>query len=179
MSDGETGQGSAQESGDPPEAGATDPGPAAGVAPDPDPGAPPDPVLDELTVGQLMFEVSDRAAVLIREEVELAKTEVSEKFGALVRGSVVGLAAGIFVVLALAMFMHAFAWFLNDLFFEDTVWLGFLAEAVLFVVIAGAAGLFAYRSVRKGAPPTPQMAMDEAREIKAVLSDDDEGGGSQ
>ena len=38
-----------------------------------------------MTVGELVFEVSDRASVLIREEIELAKTEVTEKFNSLLR----------------------------------------------------------------------------------------------
>jgi uncharacterized membrane protein YqjE len=124
---------------------------------------------EEMSVGELVFEVSDRASVLIREEVELAKTEVTEKFNRLLRGSVVGLVAGIFVILALAMIMHGVAWLLNDLFFEDNVWAGFLIEAAAFLLIAAGGGLFAYRSFKKGAPPTPEMAIEEAKEIKAAF----------
>src|SRR6185437_12416130 len=50
---------------------------------------------EDMTVGELVFEDSDRASVLVREEIELAKTEVTEKFNRLLRGSVVGLVAGI------------------------------------------------------------------------------------
>lgn len=122
---------------------------------------------EEMTMGELVFEVSDRATVLVREEIELAKTEISEKVNRLLRGSVVGLAAGVFVLLALAMFMHGFAWLLNDLFFSNDPWAGFFVEAALFLAIAAAAGLFAYRSFKRGAPPTPEMAIEEAKEIKA------------
>jgi uncharacterized membrane protein YqjE len=124
---------------------------------------------EEMSVGELVFEVSDRASVLIREEVELAKTEVTEKFNRLLRGSIVGLVAGIFVLLALVMIMHGVAWLLNDLFFDDNVWAGFLVEAAAFLLIAAGAGLFAYRSFKKGAPPTPEMAIEEAKEIKAAF----------
>jgi uncharacterized membrane protein YqjE len=124
---------------------------------------------EEMSVGELVFEVSDRASVLIREEVELAKTEVTEKFNRLLRGSIVGLVAGIFVLLALMMIMHGVAWLLNDLFFDDNVWAGFLVEAAAFLLIAAGAGLFAYRSFKKGAPPTPEMAIEEAKEIKAAF----------
>ena len=57
---------------------------------------------EDMTVGELVFEVSDQASVLIREEIELAKTEVTEKFNSLLRGSIAGLVAGIFALLALA-----------------------------------------------------------------------------
>jgi hypothetical protein len=123
---------------------------------------------DEMTVGELVFEVSDRATVLIREEIELAKTEVTEKFNRLLRGSVAGLAAGVFVLLALAMLMHGAAWVLNDLVF-DNFWAGFFVEAGLFLLIAAGAGLFAWRSFKRAAPPTPDMAIEEAKEIKATF----------
>jgi uncharacterized membrane protein YqjE len=119
---------------------------------------------EEMTVSELVFEVSERASVLVREEIELAKTEVTEKFNRLVRGSVTALVAGVFVLLALTMAMHGVAWVLNDLVF-DNFWLGFFVEAALFLVIAAGAGLYAYRSFKRGAPPTPDMAIEEARKI--------------
>jgi uncharacterized membrane protein YqjE len=128
---------------------------------------------EEMSVGELVFEVSDRASVLIREEIELAKTEVTEKFNRLVRGSVAGLAAGIFAVLALLLIMHGVAWLLNDLVF-DNFWAGFFVEAALFLLIGAAAGLFAWRSFKRAAPPTPDMAIEEAKEIKAAFDGDGE-----
>jgi Putative Actinobacterial Holin-X, holin superfamily III len=128
---------------------------------------------EDMTVGELVFEVSDRASVLIREEIELAKTEVTEKFNRLLRGSVAGLAAGVFVLLALAMFMHGFAWLLNDLVFNN-FWAGFFVEAGLFLLIAAGAGLFAWRSFKRGAPPTPDMAIEQAKEIKAAFDGGEE-----
>jgi len=127
-----------------------------------------DKVPEDMSVGELVFEVSDRASVLIREEIELAKTEVTEKFNSLLRGSVAGLAAGIFVLLALALAMHGVAWLLNDLVF-DNFWAGFFVEAALFLLIAAGAGLFAWRAFKRAAPPTPDMAIEEAKEIKAAF----------
>jgi hypothetical protein len=125
---------------------------------------------EEMTVGELVFEVSDRASVLIREEIELAKAEVTEKFNRLLQGSVAGLAAGVFVLAALAMLMHGVAWLINDLLF-DNFWAGFFIEAALFLLIAAGAGLFAWRSFKRGAPPMPEMAIEEAKEIKAAFGE--------
>jgi uncharacterized membrane protein YqjE len=125
---------------------------------------------EEMTVGELVFEISDRATVLVREEIELAKTEVTEKFNRLLQGSVTAIVAGVFVVLALAMIMHGVAWLLNDLFFDDNVWAGFLIEAGFFLLIAAGAGLYAWRAFKRGAPPTPDMAIEEAKEIKAAFN---------
>jgi uncharacterized membrane protein YqjE len=138
--------------------------------------APPegDKPVEEMTVGELVFEVSDRASVLVREEIELAKTEVTEKFNRLLRGSVVGFVAGVFVLLALVMVMHGVAWLLNDLFFEDDFWAGFLIEAAGFLLIAGGAGFYAYRAFKRGEPPTPDMAIEEAKEIKSAFDGGEE-----
>jgi uncharacterized membrane protein YqjE len=124
--------------------------------------------VEDMTVGELVFEVSDRASTLIREEIELAKTEVTEKVNSLLRGSVTGLVAGVFVLLALMLAMHGFAWMLNDLVFDD-FWAGFFVEAAIFLLIAAGAGLYAYRAFKRSAPPTPDMAIEEAKEIKAAF----------
>jgi hypothetical protein len=121
---------------------------------------------DDRSVGELVVDISEQTSGLIREEIELAKTEVSEKVNKILRGSVVGIAAGVFVLMALAMFMHGIAWLLNDLFFESDVWLGFLVEGLFWLVVGIGAGLFAYRSFQAGAPPTPDMAIEEAKRAK-------------
>lgn len=124
---------------------------------------------DNRSVGELVFDVSERVSTLVREELELAKAEVSEKAGKLLRGSVVAIAAGIFAFLGLILLMHSIAWLLNDLFFGDNLWLGFLIEAVAFLVVAVIAGLVAFRAVRAGAPPTPALAVEEGKRIKQTL----------
>ncbi|HEX2467757.1 MAG TPA: phage holin family protein [Solirubrobacterales bacterium] len=124
---------------------------------------------DDRSVGELVFDVSERVSTLVREEIELAKAEITEKLTKLLRGGVAGIVAGVFAIAGLAMLMHAFAWLLNDLFFDDDVWLGFLIEALFWFVVAAAAGFFAYRSINAGAPPTPDMAIEEGRRIKQTL----------
>jgi uncharacterized membrane protein YqjE len=117
---------------------------------------------DDKSVGELVFDVSERTSTLVREEIELAKTEISEKVSQLVRGSVVGVVAGVFLFLALILIMEGVAWLLNDLVF-DSFWLGFFVEAGLFLLIAAIGGLIAYRALLKGAPPTPDLAIEQAK----------------
>jgi uncharacterized membrane protein YqjE len=123
----------------------------------------------EKSVSELVVDVSEKTSTLVREEIELAKAEVREKLNQLVRGSVVGIVAGVFFFLALILGMLGVAWLLNDLFFEDNIWLGFLVEAAAFVLIGAIAALLAYRALRKGAPPTPEMAIEEAKRTRAAL----------
>jgi uncharacterized membrane protein YqjE len=129
---------------------------------------PPDPDEDR-SVGELVFDVSERVSTLVREEIELAKAEVSEKVQSLLRGGVVGIAAGTFAFLGLILLMHSIAWALNDAFFGDHFWVGFLIEALVFFAVAAIAGKLAYDAVQKGAPPTPDLAIEEGKRIKQTL----------
>jgi len=130
------------------------------------------PGADQRSVGEMVLDVSERVSILVREEIELAKAEISEKVSKLARGGAVGIAAGIFALLGLAMFMHAIAWLLDDLFFSDHIWIGFAIESLFWFAIAAGAGLFAYRSVKAGAPPVPEMAIEEAKLAREAISGD-------
>lgn len=121
------------------------------------------------SVAELVIDVSEKTSSLIREEIELAKTEVGEKVGKILRGSAVGLAAGAFAFLALILAMEGIAWLLNEEVFGGRFWPGFFVEAAAFLLIAAAAGAAAYRAVRAGAPPVPEQAIEEARRTRAVL----------
>ena len=122
----------------------------------------PPPEGSDKSVGELVTEVSQRTSTLIREEIELAKAEVSEKVSQQDRGSVVGIDAAVFLYFALILVMEGVAWLLNDLVF-DNFWLGFFVEAGLFMLIGAIAVLIAVRAFKKGAPPTPEQAIEQAK----------------
>ncbi len=136
---------------------------------EPGTGGPP-PSNDDRSVAEMVIDVSERVSILVREEIELAKAEITEKLQKLAQGGAVGIAAGVFVLMGLAMFMHAFAWLLDDIFFGDNIWIGFAIESLFWFVIAGIAGLVAYRSFQAGAPPVPELAIEEARRTKETLT---------
>jgi len=122
------------------------------------------------SVGELAFDVTERVSILVREEIELAKVEVTEKATELGKGAAVGIAAGIFGLVAFAMLLHAIAWGINDILgIQGSIWVGFLIEAFVWLIVAGIAGLVAYKFVQKGAPPKPTMAIEEIQETKATL----------
>jgi uncharacterized membrane protein YqjE len=140
----------------------------------PDPTATPPQEPEDRSVAELVFDVSERASSLVREEIELAKTEIGEKVGKILRGSVVGVVAGTFAFLALILIMEGVAWLLNEELFDGKTWPGFFIEAAMFLLIAGLAGLFAYRSVQAGAPPVPEQAIEEAKQIRSTLEGEPE-----
>ena len=123
----------------------------------------------EKSVAELVFDVSERTSTLIREEVELAKAEVTEKVTKLLRGSAVGAAAGVFAFLALILVMEGIAWLLNEEVFDGKTWPGFFIEAAVFLLIAALAALIAYKAVKAGSPPVPEQAIEEAKLTKEML----------
>ena len=126
---------------------------------------------DSSELGQAIQDVTERASLLIREEIELAKTEVIEKVTKLIKGAVVGIVAGIFLVFALVYLGHAASWAIWQLIGgADNFWLGFLVVAVILFVLGALGGFLALRFVKRGAPPTPQMAIEEGKLIKETVT---------
>jgi uncharacterized membrane protein YqjE len=121
-------------------------------------------------LGEIVSEVSEKASLLVRQEIELAKAEVTSKVSKLTRGAAVAAAAGVFLVFGVTMFFHTLAWFLDDLFnWEDQIWAGFAVVTAILFVLGILAGLLAFRLFKKGSPPTPDMAIEEAKRMRADL----------
>lgn len=141
------------------------------TAPTPPPPVPPPepPAPEHRSLADLVVEVSENASTLVREEIELAKAEVSEKVGKILRGSVVGVAAGTFAFLALILILHGIAWLLGEEVFSGNIWAGYFVTAGIFLLIAALAGFIAFRSVKAGAPPVPEQAIEEAKLTKEML----------
>jgi hypothetical protein len=127
---------------------------------------------DTSDLGQAIQDVTETASLLIREEIELAKTEVMEKVTKLIKGAVVGIVGGIFAVFGLIYLLNALAWLIWELIEGDvnSPWLGFLIVAGLLFLAGGIAAFVAFRFVKRGAPPTPQMAIEEGRLIKETVT---------
>ncbi len=120
---------------------------------------------DTSELGQAIQEITEKATLLIREEIELAKTEVIEKVTKLLKGAVVGIIAGIFAVFGLIYFLTSMAWLIWELLEGGDVnspWLGFLIVAVLLWIFG------AHRRL-------PRRALRQARRA-ADAADGDRGG---
>jgi len=117
-------------------------------------------------------DISERASVLVREEIELAKAEVTEKAAQLARGAVVGAAAGVFLAVALLFILIGCAWLLY--FYlpvgDFAYFWGFFGMAFILIVFGIFAGLLAARVVKRSAPPVPTMAIEEAQLIRETVS---------
>jgi uncharacterized membrane protein YqjE len=127
----------------------------------------------DVRIGQAIQEVSERAQILVREEIELAKAEVTEKISSLVRGAVVGAVAGVFAVIGLLFLLHGFAWLAWFTLFSDNnyFWGFFIVAGVLFL-LGALAGFLASRAFKRGSPPKPELAIDEAKRIRETVKSD-------
>ena len=117
-------------------------------------------------LGEIVSEVSEKASLLVRQEIDLAKAEIGQKVGKLTRGAAVGVAAGVFLIFGVTMFFHTLAWFLFDIFDFNAIWYGFAIVTALLFLLAILAAFVAYRLVKKGAPPTPDLAIEEAKRTR-------------
>jgi len=122
------------------------------------------------SISDAVTEISERASLLVREEIELAKAEVTEKLSRLVKAVVVGVAAGIFVVTGLLFLLHGFAWLgAVELFNGSEIYWGFFLVAGLLFVLGGVGGWLAAKAVRSSSSPKPAMAIDEAKRIRDTV----------
>jgi putative superfamily III holin-X len=117
-------------------------------------------------------EVSDRVSNLIREEIELAKAEVGRKATTLMKGTIAVVAGAVFGVFAIFIGLEALAWGLNAVLVPGagSIWEGFAIVFGVLAVLAILAFAIASRLLKRGAPPTPTMAIDEAKRIRETVA---------
>ncbi len=125
----------------------------------------------EKSLGEIVADVTSKLQLLVREEIELAKAEVTTKAKKLGTGA--GMAAGALVTLLFfsIFFFIGLAELLNDLFWDDYPWAGYLVVALFFLIITVVLVLVGMRLIKKGSPPAPEMAIEEAKATKAVLEE--------
>jgi uncharacterized membrane protein YqjE len=122
-------------------------------------------------LAQTVQDISERVTLLVHEEIELAKAEVTGKVTKLLRGIVIGVAAGIFVVIGLLFLLHGMAWLawyalpVGD----DSIFWGFFFVAGMLFLLGGLAGYLAAKFFKDSSPPMPEMAIDEAGKIRRTL----------
>jgi hypothetical protein len=123
-------------------------------------------------LGVAVQQVSEKVSVLIREEIELAKAEVTTKVISLARGAVAAVIGAVFGFFVLIFALLTLAWGLNSLL--NSIWLGQAITLVVLAVLMAVVLLFAVRKLKAGAP-TPDMAIEEGKKIRTTI----QSGGKQ
>src|SRR2546423_11631508 len=110
----------------------------------------------EKTLGEIVGEVSQKAYRLVREEIELAKAEVTQKVTRIAKGA--GFFAGAGVLLFLMVFaLLMFLGFGIADWAGLKFWVGFAIVTAGMLVLAALLGLLGLRSIKKGTPPVPEL----------------------
>ena len=121
---------------------------------------------DHPGVGAAAKEVADHARTLAGLEVELAKLELKSKVGSLGAGAGLALAAAILWLFGLGFLLATAAAALATA--VDT-WLALLVVGAALLLTAGVLLMFALRAFRRGSPPVPEQAIEEARRTTETL----------
>jgi uncharacterized membrane protein YqjE len=112
------------------------------------------------STGELLRQLSEQMSALVRQELELARAEMSAKVKAGGIGAGLFGGAGLFAVYGLgAVIAAAIAALATGL----ATWLAALIVAVVLFAIAGVAALIGKKEVSQAVPPAPERTIDSIK----------------
>jgi len=110
---------------------------------------------------------------LVQDQVELAKVELQQKAAVFGRGTVIAIAAGVFLVGALLLIIEGASWLAWYLLFPgQTFFWGFFLIAFLLIICAVIAGLVAAKLLKKAKAPIPDQAIAAVRQTQETISEE-------
>jgi hypothetical protein len=113
----------------------------------------------------LIQRLTEDSAKLVRSEIDLAKTEVTQQVVGFARVAAFGLVAGAIAGLSLFAFMLAAIFGLGTTL---SLWVSALIVGGAMILVAAIFGLVAVRMAKRAKAPVPRAAIEEA---KAVAED--------
>ncbi|WP_432561988.1 phage holin family protein [Kineococcus sp. SYSU DK003] len=132
----------------------------------PGPVASPGPKRTDESVGQLVSQLTEQMSRLVRDEVQLAKIDLTEK------GKKAGIGLGMFTGAGLMAFFGVGALVTTAILALSHAvsgWLAALIVAVVLFAIAAVLGLIGKKEVQQATPPVPQAAVDGIKQdVQAV-----------
>lgn len=117
--------------------------------------------MEDRPVSELMKDLSDQTTRLMRQEIELAKAEMSAK------GKQVGIGAGAFGGAALVGLYAVGALTAALVLALSTAldaWLAALIVGLVYAAVAGVLALVGRNKTQAGAPPVPERAIESTKE---------------
>jgi uncharacterized membrane protein YqjE len=117
--------------------------------------------LHDRSTGELLKQLSDETATLVKQEVELAKAELQEK------GKQAGVGVGMFGgagLFGVGAFAALTACLIAALELAVALWLAALIVAVVYAVVAGVLAMRGKQKVKDAAPPVPEQAKESVKE---------------
>lgn len=123
---------------------------------------------EDRPVGDLVRDLSQQTSLLVRQELELARTELTQKGKTAGIGAGMFGGAGLFGFFAFAAITTAFIAGLASII--DQVWIAALIVAAVYGAIAGVLALTGKNKVQEATPPverTPESVKQDIASVKA------------
>jgi Na+/melibiose symporter-like transporter len=118
--------------------------------------------LRERPLGELVKQLATETSTLVKQEIDLAKAEMTEKGKKAGKGAGIFGAAGIIGFLALSALTACFIALLGTAL--DHVWLAALIVALVYGAIAGVLALTGKKEVQEATPPAPEQTIETLKE---------------
>ncbi len=116
--------------------------------------------LGDQSIGDLVKQLSEQTATLVRQEMTLAQTELQEK------GKKAGIGAGMFGASGLVAFFGAATLIAAAVLALATAvdpWLAALIVGVALLAVAGVAALMGKKKIEEATPPAPEQAIGSVK----------------
>jgi uncharacterized membrane protein YqjE len=114
------------------------------------------------STGELLQRLARETSVLVRQELDLVKAEMTEKGRRAGRGAGMFGAAGVVGLLALGALTACLIALLATAL--DHVWLAALVITVVYGTVAGVLALMGRSEIRESTPPLPEQTIDTVKE---------------
>jgi hypothetical protein len=121
----------------------------------------PAPELKDLSLPELMRRLADETSTLVRQEIQLAKTELTEKGKLMALGAGELAGAALIALFALGALTAAF---IAALALVLPVWLAALIVFVVYLAVAGVLALMGRKQLARGMPPVPEQTVSTIKE---------------
>ena len=116
---------------------------------------------DNESVGDLVKQLSQQTATLVRQEMRLAQVELQEK------GKRAGIGAGMFGASGLVAFFGAATLIAAAVLALATAldpWLSAVIVGAVLLLVAGVTALLGKKQIEQATPPAPEHALDSVKE---------------
>jgi uncharacterized membrane protein YqjE len=119
------------------------------------------PALNDRSIAELLKQLSDQTATLVRQELDLAKAELTVKAKQAGQGAGMFGAAGVLALYAVGALTACAILALSTAL---AGWLAALIVGVVYAAIAGGLALTGKTKVQKGVPPVPERTVESVKE---------------
>jgi uncharacterized membrane protein YqjE len=117
--------------------------------------------LQDASIGELLKQLSQQTTTLVRQEIDLAKAEVTEK------GKKAGVGAGLMGAAGIVALLGAGALTATFIALLDTAmatWLAALIVSVVYLAVAGVLALVGRARIQQATPVVPEQTVETVKE---------------